>query len=153
MLRFTLITLALVLPTTAWSQEVDAKKLAQTILDQGSAMYDTKNAAAMAATYTDDAKIFWYSKKDSGEVELGTKSGRAEIEGIYRDLFKDPNEKTTSKNSVEYARFIAPDLMIVQGIFQPNVANPGKFPFVQLRIKEGDKWLMKTLQFFVVSQD
>ena len=154
MLRFALITLALVvLPSTAWTQEADAKKLAQEILDKGSALYDTKDAAAMAATYTDDAKIYWYSKKDTGEVEQGTKSGRDEIEGIYRDMFKDKDEKTTSKNTVEYARFLSPDLMIIQGVFQPNVANPGKYPFVQVRIKEGDKWLMKTLQFFAISQD
>ncbi|SIO61658.1 SnoaL-like domain-containing protein [Singulisphaera sp. GP187] len=154
MMRTVLVTLALVLPTTtAWTQESDAKKLAQEIVDKGSALYDTKDAPAMAATYTEDAKIHWYSKKDSGEVEEGTKNGRAEIEGVYRDLFKDPNNKTTSKNTVEHARFVASDILIIEGVFQPNVAATGKFPFVQVRIKEGDKWLMKTLEFFAVSQD
>ncbi|WP_406695955.1 hypothetical protein V5E97_33675 [Singulisphaera sp. Ch08] len=153
MLRFALVALALVLPSTAWTQEVDAKKLAQEILDKGSALYDTKDAAAMAATYTENATIHWYSKKDSGEIEQGLKNGRAEIEGLYHDLFKDPNQKSTSKNTVEFARFIAPDVMIIQGVFQPNLANTGKFPFVQVRIKDGDKWLMKSLQFFAISQD
>lgn len=153
MLRIGLITLAFVLPSIAWSQETDAKKLAQDILDKGSALYDTKDTAAMVATYTADATIQWYSKKDSGEFEQGTKTGRAEIEGVYRDLFKDPNDKTTSKNTVEYARLLSPDILVIHGNFQPNVANPGKYPFVQVRIKEGDKWLMKTLQFFAVAQD
>jgi hypothetical protein len=153
MMRFALLLLALVLPSTAWTQEADAKKLAQEILDKGSALYDTKNAAAMAATYTEDGKILWYSKKDSGELELGMKNGRAEIEDLYRDMFKDPNEKTTSKNTVDYARFVSSDVLIIQGDFQPNVANPGKFPFVQVRIKEGEHWLLKTLQLFVIAQD
>jgi hypothetical protein len=153
MMRYGLLSLALVLSSTAWAQEADAKKLAQAILDKGSALYDTHNAAAMAATYTDDAKILWYSKTDTGTIEVGIKSGRSEIEDLYRDMFKDPNEKTTSRNTVDYARLVSPELLVIHGVFEPNVANTGKYPFVQVRVKEGDKWLMKTLQFFAISQD
>jgi hypothetical protein len=154
--RFGLLILGLimVLPVSAGSQEKDAKKLAQEILDQGALMFDNRDATAMAATYTEDARIELITKDDSsGEYKIDVKQGRAEIEALYRDAFKDTEVKTTSRNSVEFARFVAPDMMIVDGEFQPNVAKPGKFPFVQLRVKKGAKWVMKHLQFFVISQD
>ncbi|MFI5460020.1 MAG: hypothetical protein ACHRXM_31765 [Isosphaerales bacterium] len=152
--RFTILVLALVfaLPFSAKAQEKDAKTLAQEILDKGAALFDTRDATAMAATYTEDAQIQSIAKDDStGEIKVEVKKGRSEIESTYRDVFKDAKEKTTSKNTVEFARFVTPDMMIVQGVFQPNVADKGKFPFVQLRVKQGDKWFMKNLQIFLIS--
>jgi hypothetical protein len=146
--------LLILVPVAAKAQDDAAKTLAQDVLNKGSALFDTRDATAMAATYTEDAQILWTDKNDqTGEVKVTTKNGRAEIESLYRDFFKDPGEKTTSKNTVEFARFAKPDVLIIEGIFQPNVDKPGKFPFVQVRIKQADKWLMKTLQFFVMSQD
>jgi hypothetical protein len=156
MRRFVILALGLVLglPSLSTAQDKDAKTLAQEILDKGSALFDTRDATAMAATYTEDAQIQWISKDDSTkEIKIELKNGRAEIESLYHDVFKDAKEKTTSKNTVEFARLIAPDLMVIQGIFQPNVVNEGGFPFVQMRVKQGDKWLMKNLQFFVISQE
>jgi hypothetical protein len=154
MRRFPIVALALVLglSVSVKAQERDAKKLAQEILDQGALMFDNRDAAAMAATYTEDAQIELITKDDStGGIKIDVKKGRAEIESLYHDVFKDAKEKTTSKNSVQFARFVSPDLMIIQGVFQPNVANQGKFHFVQVRVKLGDKWVMKSLQFFVIS--
>jgi len=156
MRRFTILVLALVLalPFSAKAQDKDAKTLAQEILDKGAALFDTHDATAMAATYTEDAEIQSIAKDNStGEIKVEVKKGRSEIESLYRDVFKDVKEKTTSKNTVEFARFVAPDVMIIQGIFQPKVADKGKFPFVQLRVKQGDKWVMKNLQFFLISQE
>jgi ketosteroid isomerase-like protein len=152
MKRFAILALTVVFPYTVMAQEKDAKSLAQEILDKGSALFDTRDAAAMAATYTEDAQLLWVDKDSStGEIKVSVKD-RAEIESLYRDLFKDAKEKTTSKNTVEFARFVAPDLMVIHGIFQLDVSKPGKFPFVQLRVKQGDKWLMKNLQLYVIEQ-
>jgi len=156
MRRFTILVFALVLavPCSTRAQGKDAKTLAQEILDKGAALFDTRDATAMAATYTEDAQIQWVEKDNStGEIKVNVKKDRTEIESFYRDIFKDAKEKTTSKNTVDFARFIAPDLMIIQGVFQPNVAGKGKFPFVQLRVKRGDKWVMKNLQFFAIAQE
>jgi len=150
----TIATLLIALPLGANAQDNKAKDLAQDILNKGSALFDTRDAAAMAATYTEDAQLFWLQKEDStGEIKVTNKNGRAEIEALYRDIFKNGGEKTTSKNTVEFARLASPDVLIIEGVFQPNVDKQGKFPFVQARVKQGDKWLMKTLQFFVMSQD
>lgn len=146
--------LALVLaPAAARADDGDARAEAQAILDKGSALYDKKDAKAMAATYTEDGQILWTSKpNESTEPTIDTKVGRVEIEALYREYFKDP-EKTTSKNVVHYARRVGPEMLIVQGTFQPDTAKQGMYPFVQVRIKKGDAWLIKSLQFFVFSQD
>jgi ketosteroid isomerase-like protein len=154
MKRFGMFALLFVIPVTVMSQEKDAKSVAQEVLDKGSALFDTRDAAAMAATYTEDAQLLWIEKDNStGEIKVSVKKDRGEIESLYRDLFKDATEKTTSKNTVEFAKFVAPDLMVVQGVFQPNIEKPAKFPFVQMRVKQGDKWLMKNLQFYVIEQN
>jgi ketosteroid isomerase-like protein len=149
------LTLVVVLGSTAplASAEDDAKAQAQEILNKGSAIFDKKDMAAMLATYTEDAQVLWTSKEENAtEVRIETKKGRAEIESLYSGAFKE-SEKTTSKNVVEFARLVRPDLMVIQGTFQPDVSKSGIYPFVQVRVKQGDKWLIKSLQFFVFAQD
>ncbi len=108
----------------------------------------------MAATYTEDAQLEWIEKDSAaGGIKIDVKKGREEIETVYRDLFKDAKEATTSKNIVEYARFVSSELLVIEGDFQPNVANDGKFHFVQMRVKQGDKWQMRSLQLFVIAKD
>ena len=130
------------------------RPLAQDILDKGAALFDKRDAAAMAATYTEDAQLEWIEKDSAaGGIKIDVKKGREEIEAVYRDLFKDAKEATTSKNTVEYAQFVSSGLMVIEGDFQPNVASDGKFHFVQMRLKQGDKWLMRSLQLFVIGKD
>jgi hypothetical protein len=140
-------------PVFAQADENDAKTVAQGILDKGAALFDTRDAGAMIATYTDDAQLFWFDKDNSTGAFRSTVKDRNEIESLYRDLFKDANAKTTSKNTVEYARYIGSDVLVIHGVFQPDIAKDGKFPFVQTRVKQGDKWLIKTLQLYVVAPE
>jgi hypothetical protein len=148
------LLIVLAVPVTARADDKDAKKVAQATLDKGAALYDARDAAALAATYAEDAQVHWIDKDNStGELKDSVKNGRAEVESMYRDLFKGNDEKTTSRNTVEYARFVAPDLLVIHGVFQPNVDKEGKYPFVQVRVKQGEKWLMKSLQLFAISQD
>jgi hypothetical protein len=142
------------LSTGARADDTDAKTLAQGVLDKGAAIFDKHDAAAMAATYTEDAQLEWVEKDTAvGGFKIDVRKGREEIETLYRDFFKDQKEATTSKNTVEFAQFINPELMVIQGFFQPNVANDGKFHFVQVRVKKDDKWLMRSLMLFVVAKD
>jgi hypothetical protein len=153
-LTFLAVALTLCLSNTARADDKDAKTVAQEVLDKGAALFDKRDAAAMAATYTEDAQLEWFEKDSAtGGIKIDVKKGREEIESLYRDFFKDAKEATTSKNTVEFARFIGTELMIIEGVFQPNTANDGKYPFVQLRVKQGDKWLMRSLQLFVIAKD
>jgi hypothetical protein len=148
------MALVLGLPLAARALDDDAKTVAQGILDKGAALFDKRDAAAMAATYTEDAQLEWIEKDSAaGGIKIDVKKGREEIETVYRDLFKDAKEATTSKNFVEYARFVSSELLVIEGDFQPNVANDGKFHFVQMRVKQGDKWQMRSLQLFVIAKD
>jgi hypothetical protein len=148
------VTLTLGLSLIARADDTDAKTVAQDVLDKGAALFDKRDAAAMAATYTEDAQLEWVDKDSAtGEIKIDTKKGREEIEAVYHDFFKDQKEATTSKNTVEFARFISPELMVIEGFFQWNVANDAKFHFVQLRQKKDDKWMMRSLTLFVISKD
>ncbi len=148
------LALVLCLPLAARARDDDAKNVAQGILDKGATLFDKRDAAAMAATYTEDAQLEWIEKDSAaGGIKIDVKKGREEIEAVYRDLFKDAKEATTSKNIVDYARFVSSELLVIEGDFQPNVANDGKFHFVQMRVKQGDKWQMRSLQLFAIAKD
>src|SRR5262245_6234841 len=104
MARFVILPLALLSPTVALAADTDAKQLAQAILTQGAALFDTRDAAAMAATYTEDAEVSVVTKdKDTGTYKAQVTRGRSAIERGYRDIFKDRKAGTRSRNVVEYA--------------------------------------------------
>jgi ketosteroid isomerase-like protein len=153
MARFVILSLALLLPTAAPAADTDAKQLAQAILTKGAALFDTRDAAAMAATYTEDAEGSAVTKdKDTGTYKVQVTRGRPAIERGYQDIFKDRKAGTTSRNVVEYAHLVGTDLLIIHGTFTLDVSQEGSFRFVQVRTKQGEKWLIMRLQLFVVSE-
>ncbi|HEX8201909.1 MAG TPA: hypothetical protein VF590_15640 [Isosphaeraceae bacterium] len=152
MMRFALLSAALLLlPVAAGADDQDPKRLAQEILDKGAALFDARDAAKLAATYTQDGEIGLVAKDpDSGTYRTQTTRGRQAIERAYQTLFKDGRGEAKSRNHVEFAHFLAPDLLLIHGHFQPDTNQEGKFPFVQLRTKRDDQWLLMGLQLFVV---
>lgn len=137
----------------AKGQDVDdAAQLAKKLTEEGATTFNTANAKAMAAYYTDDAKVFLESKNDSG-ISVKEYDGRDEIEKFYADLFKNPGT-IQAKNRVEYAKLLAPDVLVIAGTFEPNTqdATPLKVPFYQVRIKQADKWLMSSVRIFVIGE-
>lgn len=126
----------------------EAMVLAKKITDAGAATYNTKNARAMADYYTDDAQVF-VTGKDNGAMKTKVYSGKPEIEKLYEDLFKNA-EQINAKNHVELARRVDPELLLIYGTFEPNEGG-GKYPFFQVRQKQGDRWLTNNLQVFIVS--
>jgi len=144
-------TAVLMLSSFASAQTDDqAKAIAVKVTTAGAAIFDTKDAKAMAATYTDDAQLQWITRnKESSAIETETKRGRAEIEAFYVDVFKG-NDPFHAKNTVEYARWISDDLLMIAGVFTPDsqAPEPLKLPFVQVRIRQGDAWRIMSLQVF-----
>jgi hypothetical protein len=152
MRRFAMISLVLLSPMSAFGQDEDAKKLAQGILDKGAVLFGKRDAEAMTRTYTEGARVVLISKdKDTQEYKADVREGRAAIHDLYSDAYKNTEETITSRNTVEFARRVAPDLLVIHGMFEPNVGK-GSYPFVQVRKKEGDKWLILSLQLYIVSQ-
>ncbi len=151
--RFVILALALLLPTAARAADTDAKQLAQDLLTKGAALFDTRDAAAMAATYMEDAEGSLITKdENTGTYKAQITRGRAAIEQGYQDVFKDRKAGTTSRNVVEYAHRVGTDLLIIHGTFTPDISQEGSLPFVQVRTKQGEKWLILSLQLFLVSE-
>lgn len=124
-----------------------AMTLAKETLDRGAALFDTRDARAMAATFLEDAQLILVRKPpESGKFEIETKSGRATIEASYSDLFKDRSPEHKARNTVESARFLSPDLLLIKGRFSLNVDQGDTIQFVQVRAREGDQWKVATMQ-------
>ena len=149
MKRFAILVLALSLPSVASAADAatEAKTLAQDILTKGAALFDTRDAAAMAATYTEEAEFTLIARdKDTGKFKTEKANGRTAMERYYQDFFKNRKPDTTSRNVVEWAHLVGSDVLIIHGNFAPDVAQGDAFPFVQIRVKDGDRWLIMSLQ-------
>ena len=130
----------------------DPKALAQELLTKGAALFDTRNAQAMAATYVENAQITLFAKDSNSDgYKVETYQGRPAIEKGYADLFKD-KEPTTSRNEIEDARLLGPDMLLIRGKFKPNVDQDLEVPFTQLRAKQGDTWRILGLHLYVPGQ-
>jgi hypothetical protein len=106
-----------------------------------------RDAAVMAAFYTAHARVKMVGKGEQG-YKVTLYNGRAEIEKLYAGLFKDA-QPTHATNTVEYARFIAPDMLPITGTFEPQEGSI-KVPFVQMRVNHNGQWLMNNLTIFVL---
>src|SRR5262249_15248637 len=102
----------------------DAKGLAQDLLTKGASLFDSRDAAAMAATYAEDAEITAYSKDGkAGALKVDTARGRADVQKVYADLFKGRSPSARCRNVVDDAHFAGPDLLVIRGTFLVDVAN------------------------------
>jgi len=153
------VALAIAVVTAGWIRAAgpeqdkpadEATALAVKLTEQGAATFDTFNAKAMADYYLEDAEIALVSKEEGG-LKIQTQKGRAEIEKFYADIFKRP-ETIKSRNTVEYAKLIAPNVLVIAGTFDTNTLKPDspKVPFYQVRVKKGDQWLMSSVRIFVL---
>src|SRR5262245_60179032 len=89
----------------------DAMQLATNITEDEAATFDTFNAQALAAYYLDDAELALVTREGTG-LKTQSHKGKAEIEKFYAEAFKKP-ETIKSKNIVEYAKFLAPDVLAI----------------------------------------
>ncbi|RUL88664.1 sigma-70 family RNA polymerase sigma factor [Tautonia sociabilis] len=133
-------------PRPSPKPQTEAERIAEAFLTAGSEMFDAKDAAGLAASYTEDGEIHLISDANPG-VKEDVKRGRAAVASFYRDLF-DGQGPIDSKNTVEFARLISPEVLVVHGRFRPNTGQK-ELPFVQMRVKQGDRWLLKTLWLFL----
>ena len=147
----TLALLALLAPTSApAADDAEAMALAKRLLDKGAEFFRARDAMALSATYADDARVEWVDRdKATGRVASQVKQGRTEIDLLYRDLFKDPTARFDARNHVEFARLVAPDLLVIHGAFEPDASTGARYPFVQERVKQGDRWLVRSLRLYL----
>jgi uncharacterized protein (TIGR02246 family) len=153
MTRFAILAAALLLSAVARADDQDARRMAQETLDKGASLFDARDAAGLAASYTEDAELTAvFKEQGAGAFKTQVVRGRDAIEKAYQNLFKDGRGATKSRNRVEYAHFVGSDLLIIHGQFQPDTNQENQIPFVQVRTKKEDRWLMMNLQLFIVSE-
>lgn len=129
----------------------EATALAVKLTTAGAELFDTFKAKAMADTYTEEAELVLTIRGGDGNTKVERNVGRGDIEKQYEKLFEKP-QTIKSRNHVEYARLIAPDILVIAGTFDVNTlqSDAPKIPFYQVRVKEGDKWLISSMRIFVV---
>jgi hypothetical protein len=130
----------------------DAKDIAVKVTTAGALMFDMRDAKGLAATYTDDARLEIIGRDaESSPLKIETKTGRAEIEAYYENHFKG-DSPIHAKNTVEHARLLEPDVLLISGSFVPDTQaeNPLKLPFVQVRQRVGDAWKIVNIQVFIL---
>ena len=152
----TLMMLLPLAPAVAAGQETDdrAKTLAQETLDRGATLFDRRDPAAMAATYIETGEIILIKRDSASDrVVSETWRGRAEIEKAYSKVFKDRLPEHRSRNTVESARFLTPDLLMIRGRFAMNRDQGDIAQFVQIRVREEDEWKIVTMQLMELPKE
>jgi hypothetical protein len=121
--------------------------LAKDILGRGATLFDKRDAAAMAATYLENAEIILIKRDtDPDRIVVETFRGRAAIEKEYAKIFADRLPEHRSRNTVEVARFLGRDLLLIKGRFAMNREQGDTAEFVQIRALEGGHWNVVTMQ-------
>ena len=139
----------LLTPTAVFGQDEDARALAlaKDALSRGETLFDKQDASAMAATYIETAEIILIKRdSDSDRFVTETKQGRTAIEQTYADIFKGRDREHKCQNTIEVARFLGPDQLLIQGRFALNRDEGDTLRFVQIRVREGEQWKVATMQ-------
>lgn len=147
-----LLVLILSLAPAPAKADDDAREAATTFLNAGATMFDARDAKGLAATYEENAVLLSVTRdKDSGDLKTETRSGRADIEKAYGEMFKnDPTYH--ARNTITEVRKVGDDVLIVSGNFEPDTTSttPMKVPFVQVRKKTGESWKVVTMQVLIL---
>ncbi|WP_337174018.1 hypothetical protein [Paludisphaera sp.] len=133
--------------------DAKAREIAEKVTTEGAAIFDTLDARAMAATYDEKGVIVAY-QKENGAIVRETHEGREKVEAAYAKIFENP-ETIKSRNTVDHARLLAPDLLSIDGTFEMNTLKPGspRIAFHQVRLNKGGKWLVLTMEISLVKLD
>jgi hypothetical protein len=151
-----LFALPLALGLAGPDDDAGARAEAQALLDKGAALFDSRNAAAMAATYIEDGSIIVIKRQHNasrGEVELQSFRGRAQIEKGYADIFKERAPEYRSRNTVDVARYLGPNVLLIHGRFAFNREQGDSIQFVQVRARVGATWQIVSMQLVPLAKD
>jgi len=128
----------------------DAYEQAERVLADGSSLFNEKDHVALAATYTEDARIELMSKTDTG-YSTRVYEGRKEIQDLYQNLFSNA-QTIESRNVVEYAQTIGDDFLIIVGTFEPDLQGGLLLQFIQVRTRgPNGEWKISNLRLIPIS--
>lgn len=149
-----LIALAVLCCGAVSRAQDEARAIAEKVTSEGADLFDARDARALAETYTDDATVFLVTRDQStGRAKVDTKQGRQAIQSLYEDMFRD-GLSIDAHNEVDYARLIGPDFLMIAGTFEikRGLADVSRLPFVQLRVKQDNRWLIQSVRIVFMPQ-
>ena len=120
--------------------DIAAMSVARQVLTTGAAMVAIGDYAGVAGQFTDDGELVTKSTKATGPSEVQTFRGADQLLTWFKVI--EALRGFTVVNNVEYARFVAPDLLYITGTLE--LTSPEqqttRLPFTQIRIQEGASW-------------
>lgn len=142
----TLLITAILAISPAPQGAEDPTALARRLLTKGEELFNARDAAGLAATYADDARIELFLRQEGGGWDVKSYEGNEEIRSNYANLFNNEGS-INARNVVEYARLVGDDLLVIAGTFEPDLASGLLIQFEQVRIRDRDgRWLIRRLQ-------
>lgn len=126
-------------------QDEAAMKLARELTDAGTKMFAAGDGAGLAAQYLEDAEIVEKTVESVGPPTVKFHRGGDAIRKVYENV-KDLT-KFNLTNEVHYARFVAPDTLVIAGdLLMSENAQTKRLPFMQVRRKSGESWKIVCLE-------
>lgn len=126
----------------------DAKALAEKLTAEGATAFAARDVRALIESYSDDASVIVviHNQSSGGATEV-ERRGRPDIQELYEELFRD-GLSIDAHNEVDYARQIGPNFLMIAGTleFKRGLLDVTRMPFVQLRVKQGDRWLIQSMR-------
>ncbi len=127
-------------PQAALTQRPEDQLALQSITEAYARAYNTGDARALAALFTEDAEMI----DEDGE----RLRGRPMIEEVFRSMFKD-RPRATIKISPESLRFLGPDVAQEEGQTRVNIVGnqaPTTHHYSVLYVKQGNRWRYSTVR-------
>ena len=110
----------------------------------------------MAATYIEDGSVVVIKRQHNasqGEVVLQKFRGREEIEKGYADIFKERPPEYRSRNIVDFARYLGPHLLLIQGRSRHSTATRATRSSSYRFAHVGDDWKIVSMQLAPLAKD
>ena len=127
--------------------------MAQDILDKGSALFDTRDAGAMAATYVGGWGVnSVHEGSVKRRVQAGREAGPRGDRGGLQKIFEDRSPGAKSKNTVEAAHMVGDDILLIHGTFKVDVSQSLTVQFLQTRARQNGKWQVLSMQIFAANE-
>lgn len=132
-------------PTTE-PMDVAALSVARQVLTTGASMVALGDYQGVAGQFVDDGELVTKSLKTSAAPEIQVFRGPEQLLTWFKVV--ESLRGFTVVNHVEYARFVAPDLLYITGTLE--LTSPEqqttRLPFSQIRVQEGAAWKIVNYQ-------
>lgn len=125
-----------------------ALKLAKEITSRGAQLFVQGDSGSLAAQYVDNAEIVMTTVEPFSPATIQITRGSDDIAKLYQVAPK--LGQLSPVNEVHYARFITPEILHIAGVFMiTDQGETKRYPFTQIRQKQGGDWKIVSLELLI----